>query len=557
MSIPIVGTDGKVPLYDPNAPWRQHNIKNIYFGNIGDKKVIPNIDDLLHDLDNGDIWKVVELDPLYIPKLEPYFFSTNNTTTVTDKFISAGPGAQPSTFFMYVDKNTIPYECNIDRRYLINAVDAKYCKVFSGSVLSGSEHVISCVYDQAGNLITNNVELELISMPNGQNYASKTIKSFFTNFDLQDNDQVYVVVYNANGVVVSKKTFMIENSSFIRDTDINTEYISHISLKSPFISNANPKVITIRKNTPIASLELMGIVHYSSGRTRELPVDGSKFTLRGLESFIATIEGQTVPVVLTYTISSSEVVYGANRATDKFLSEPYKIVVRNQEPVYVLKLLCYPVWINEVSGYRLEWFMINQKRDKIYSATNAIIFNPNSQPFNPILYGVSQEISVSVYLDKISSQLAHYKHVQTCSVTLLSPAVKSDLDTYWITTTNPGQLDPYGRKAVARSKFINQNLYELDISCGEETEENWIKRTYDRTYPVYDPDFETGPIYPNLFSISINNREDIYPIQEFKQKFIYNQLITPNTNVYIKFIKRVAGNDKLLSVCGMLIKQIN
>ena len=225
--------------------------------------------------------------------------------------------------------------------------------------------------------------------------------------------------------------------------------------------------------------------------------------------------------------------------------------------MYVLKLLCYPVWINEVSGYRLEWFMINQKRDKIYSATNAIIFNPNSQPFNPILYGVSQEISVSVYLDKISSQLAHYKHVQTCSVTLLSPAVNSDLDTYWITTTNPGQLDPYGRKAVARSKFINQNLYELDISCGEETEENWIKRTYDRTYPVYDPDFETGPIYPNLFSISINNREDIYPIQEFKQKFIYNQSITPNTNVYIKFIKRVAGNDKLLSVCGMLIKQIN
>ena len=107
---------------------------------------------------------------------------------------------------------------------------------------------------------------------------------------------------------------------------------------------------------------------------------------------------------------------------------------------------------------------------------------------------------------------------------------------------------------------IIDNIPKLDgrdNSEDEETEEDWLKRTYDRTYPVYDPDFETGPIYPNLFSISINNREDIYPIQEFKQKFIYNQLIVPNTNVYIKFIKRVAGNDKLLSVCGMLIKQIN
>jgi hypothetical protein len=193
--------------------------------------------------------------------------------------------------------------------------------------------------------------LELVNMPNGQNFATKTMKSFFTNFDLVDNDQVSVVIYNANGVVVSKKTFMVENSSFIRDTDINTEYVSHISLKSPFISNANPKVLEIRKNTPISSLELTGVVCYNSGRTRKLPVDNTKFSLRGLESFIATIEGQTVPVVLTYTLSSTEVVYGSDKSTDKFLVEPYKIVVRNQLPVYVLKLLCFPVWINAVSRY--------------------------------------------------------------------------------------------------------------------------------------------------------------------------------------------------------------
>lgn len=557
MSAPVVGIDGKVPIYEPNSPWRQHNIKNLYFGQIGDKKYIPNVDDLAHDLENGEVWKVVELDPLYVPKLEPYYFSTSSTTTITDKFISSGPGAQASTAFLYVDKNTIPYECNIDRRYVINAVNAAYCKVFSGSVLTGSENVISCVYDQAGNLTTNNVELELVKMPNGQNYASKTIKTFFTNFDLLDNDQVSVVVYNANGTVVSKKTFMVEDSSFIRDTDINTKYISHISLKSPFISNTNPNVLEIRKNTPVSSLELIGRIHYNSGEIQEYPVDNTKFSLRGLENFIATIEGQTVPVTLMYTLSSSEVVYGANRATDKFLSENYKITVRDQLPVYNLKLLCYPVWINEVSGYRLEWFMINQERNKIYSATNAVVINPNSQPFNPILYGVSQELSVSVYLDKISSQLAHYKHVQTCSVTLLSTAVNSNPDTYWITTTTPNQLDPYGRNAVARSKFINQNLYELKIDCEEEDVESWLKRTYNRTYPVFDPDIETGPVKPNLFSININGREDIYPIQDFNQTFTYNQLITPNTNVYIKFIKRISGQDKLLSICGMLIKQIN
>lgn len=73
-----------------------------------------------------------------------------------------------------------------------------------------------------------------------------------------------------------------------------------------------------------------------------------------------------------------------------------------------------------VSGYRLEWFMINHARDKIYSATHAVKINPNSQPFNPILYGASQEISVSVYLDQISSQLEHYKHVQVCSNTTIS-----------------------------------------------------------------------------------------------------------------------------------------
>jgi hypothetical protein len=66
MTAPVVGVDGKVPIYEPNSPWRQLNIKFVYFGTVGDKKYIANVDDLLHDLETGEVWKVVELDPLYL-----------------------------------------------------------------------------------------------------------------------------------------------------------------------------------------------------------------------------------------------------------------------------------------------------------------------------------------------------------------------------------------------------------------------------------------------------------------------------------------------------------
>ena len=91
------------------------NIKFVYLGKVGDKKYIANVDDLLHDLETGEVWKVVELDQFYVPKLIPYFFSVSTTTTVIDKFISVGPAPLSSTFMMYIDKNTVPFDCYFDR----------------------------------------------------------------------------------------------------------------------------------------------------------------------------------------------------------------------------------------------------------------------------------------------------------------------------------------------------------------------------------------------------------------------------------------------------------
>lgn len=555
---PVLGTDSKVPLYDPNRGWRMWNIKEIYLGTIAEKKAIPNLEDLVVDTVNSDLYKVTEINQnTFIPMLVPFQFNLAKTSTEnTDLLLGVGPGTQSDTYRIYIDKTVIPHVAVPDQRLFINRVYAKYYKVFVGSVVTGNERAISCNYDQSGRLIDNSIGLDLVSQPNGVNYAVYTPREFYINEDIQDNELLTCVFYTAEGTVISKRQCLAENTAYIRDTDTQTQYISSISLKSPFLSKTRQKTIELKKNVPISGLELMGVVNYSGGKRLEYPVDGTKFSIMGLESFVATIEDQLVPIVLKYQLSPTESVYGASINGDKFITENYSLIVSEPLSVYSTKLYCYPVWVNEVVGYRLEWYMTNLLRDKIYSATHAVKINQNSKPFNPTQYGVSQELSVSVYLDEVSGQLEHYKHVQTVTVVLMDKANTSST-TPWVVGTVPGQSLLYGRNVIAQSTFVNQNLYKLYVGLNCNSVQDWLEMTYKRLFPIYDHDVESGVMEPNFFVVCLNDTEITLPIDQYKNTLTYTTEIKNFSNVYIKFIKRIGDVSKMLGICSMTIKQTN
>ena len=200
--------------------------------------------------------------------------------------------------------------------------------------------------------------------------------------------------------------------------------------------------------------------------------------------------------------------------------------------------------------------MTNLIRDKIYSATHAVKINQNSRPFNPTQYGVSQALSVSVYLDEVSGQLEHYKHVQTVTVVLMDKA-NTNTTTPWLVGTVPGQTLLYGKNVIAQSTFVNQNLYKLYVGLNCDTAQDWLKMTYNRLFPVYDSDIESGVMEPNFFVISLNDTEITLPIDQFKKTLTYTSEIKNLSNVYIKFIKRIGDVSKMLAICSMTIKQTN
>ncbi|EKD22644.1 MAG: hypothetical protein ACD_84C00025G0001 [uncultured bacterium] len=369
--------------------------------------------------------------------------------------------------------------------------------------------------------------------------------------DLLDGELVTAVFYSDIGGVVSKRQLLVENTAFIRRTDTNTKYITGISLESPFLSASDPRMIQYPLNVPQDGLSLIGVVHYSDGSVSRLPVDGTKFKIFGLEGFISTIIGQKFNLVLKYSLSPGEIAYGVNSADGKFITETYKATTMRADGAFTVKLYGYPVWIDEVNGYRMEWFMYNLDRNAVYRVTPYVKFNANSHVFDPTLYGTVQHLSVSMNLRDVNGLFTNYIHVQTMDVALLNPGTARA--TNWTLTTSPGQTVPFGTNNFAAATFVNQNLWRVNLMSGAVNQAEWLQKLYFNTMPLTDVTREVAPPTPNYFAIVVGSTELEYPTSEWNITHDVNFPITPDSTLFIKFFYRTPDNDIQLSVAGIPI----
>ncbi len=522
-----------------------------------DRGHVPNVDDMVLDWAEG-FYRVVAVDiTTGISRLTKWSQPRENEqSSDQDILLGAGPGTATERFRVYHNTRVTPHILAIDSDMHIYTKTADRVLVFEGMEIGERGKVISAFYDQSGNFISESIPLELVTMPDGANIAVKAPAVGYTNSKLDDGQIVSVVVYDDTGMIVSVNRLLVVNTDFIRTTDASMKYITAIGIETPFLSSSDPMNIEYPINMPVANLNLIGVVTYSDGSQIRLPVDGTKFSMFGLyESYIATIQGQKIPLVLTYHLGPNEYNYIGEPTPSKTISVQYTATTAKADGAYSVKLYPYPVWAGQANGYRLEYWLYNLERGDYYNVTNLVQMTSDTRSFDPLLYGTVQELSVGLNMKSVDPRFANYRHVQTFKVTLRSRGDDATQDN-WHLGFAPGQSPMYGEGGlVARSRFINVGNWQLDISNGETDYNTWLEKVFYRTLPLFDPVSEERAPAPNFISLLIGNHEVEIPVTMWDSLITTHEMPGEGGLVYLRFMKRNASTDLQLGVSAMPVHQ--
>lgn len=556
----VTGSDGVSPaVSNPDGLWTTWALAQLYMGQEGEGKYVGKLQDYVVDYDTNQWYKIVAIDPTtLIPTLQAIRTVNDPAPVSDDDLFLLGPGEQVETLRVFVDKSVLPFKITADKRATVNSVLTKYCKIAVGSKLDGTDRIISKYFDGSGQYVGENIPLEVVAMPNGQNYSVKVPMTGYTTEDLAQGDTVTYEFFDDEGSLVSIRTGKVQLTSFMRQTDAASKYITSIELDSPWLSESNPNELRYPINIPLNGLNLFGIANYSDGSKMKLPVDGTRFKIMGFQEHVATIVGQTTRLVLSYNLADNEEVYAAQQAYPngpRFMTETYQAITENFDGAYSLKLFCSPTWNTDVNQWRLEWFLYNLDRTIAINVTPYIHYADNHAPFdpNPSAYGLNQQLQVNLDLSDVNGVYRKVNFTQTLSVVLYRDATDHS-GTPFTVYYESGQTPPYGQDLHADVQFVNQNLKYVNIGLGMTDQAAWLTKVLAPAKPLYDPDREPSYPVPDMFAFMWNDgSQSEFPISQWNQANQVSQAVPNGGTLNIKFFRRTPDNDLEIALCPMVI----
>lgn len=553
---PVSGTPPTL-IYNPDRGFTVWNIKEIYNPNTNaTAQYVPNTDDMVLDWTSG-WYRVTAVDPSSgISTLTPWSPAPASVPGVnTTLLLGDMPGVQYERFRVYLNTAVLPYTLQCDAALHLYGTTVTYIKIFRGSDISANGQVVSQWYDNAGNLLGENIPTELVLMPDANNVAIQTPKVGYTLTQMSDGELVTIVAYRADGGACFTAPALVSNTGAVRSTDASLKYITDISVETPFLSQSDTTLIQYPINMPVEELNLMGVVTYSDGTVARLPVDGTKFSMLGLPQFVSTIIGQQVPLTLRYALSPGEQTYGSTAANPNFITKNYTATTTALVGAYSVKLFPTPVWQNPISGYRLDWWLYTLDRNQVYNVTSLVQAAQNSAPFNPLLYATTQQITAAINMSQVDPSFANWRHVQTFSINLLARG-DTQGQTDWTVAYAPGQNPAYGVGVKALLTMVNQNLWTLDLTSGFNSQEQWLTNLYSMTLPLYNVQTENAPPTPNFFALIVGGQRIEVPIAQWNQPVTLAAGIAEGQPVYLQFFERTQANDLQLGIAGLITHNV-
>lgn len=548
--------DGLVLLRDTDRNPQVLFIETIYQGELTKDNpravIIPNVGDMVIDRSQGyprflEVTFVDEIDLL--PTLEEAIQPSKNEFTKNTKLLGVGPGYQSETWRLFVDRGVVPHVILPDSRLHIKGKENTKYKVFLGTDVSkATGKVISMNFNANGELLSEDIPLEKVAFASGgtvdTNIAVKVPRKGYTNHALENGDVVTLVTYNEEGQASSYNTLLVHNTTLDRSIESSTKYVTSISIDSPFLDKTENNVLVFPTNTPRDALAMMGVVHYSDGTSKKMVIDGKRMVLSGFDNYVPMKSAQLIQLVLTYHLPNGEMALNSSMGDSPFISVKYFARTKPVDGSYSVNLFPIPTYVSDVYGWRLRYFLYTLDRDISYEVTNLVRPGANMKPYDPMLYGEIQDVTVSLDLKEVDPRLKQFIHVQTFKVALMGKPTVGNYSP-WFITYEKDQPEPYGANIVCKAVHDpGLNRTRMDISCGADTEAAWLDRVYYRTMPLFDKYSETRPPKPTHFTLIINDTQVSYPLRAWNAVLDFPVKATDGYGVVIQF-SRLDGNTEL------------
>lgn len=536
-----------VPIADVNRGWKVWNKSEIFTGS-GFGKYVPNVEDIVVDLTLG-FFKVTEVNlSTGLSTLEPLVFTQEDEAlSQQDIILGVDVAAQAESYRVYIDKSVWPYSLSCDSRLHIYGSSNSHVKLFKGVDISENGVIISEMYSPDGDLLSENIPLELVATVDATNVAIKSPVVAQTRTDLDDGEVVTAVVYDDLGHLVSYSKLLVKNTSFVRKSESAQKQIVRIHIESPFLDLTDERTLKFPINMAVKDLSAMGVVTYSDGSTKKVPVNSDGFELLGLDSFISSVVGQRVPLVLSYKVGANETTNSAINSTK--ITESYWGVVTEQDEAYSVKMFMFPEWVDDVVGYRLRFFLTTLERQKIYEVTNLVKPTSISDVFLPNMFGQQQKLSYSVEMSDVDPKYAKYKFVQPFEVTLLNDGTY--FDTRWLVNFHSGQPEPFGAGIEAKINLVDVDNSKLDISNGMNSLDEWLRNVFYVGQPLVNTKLEERAPQPNIMIIKTKRRSYTVDIGMWDKEINIVNDLSFGELVVIELVNRVYENDVLVGVVAL------
>lgn len=543
--------------------WQTWNIDEIYKGleYITAKKYrwIPKEGDLVWDKAQG--WfrvSHVDTEGTQLSTLVPWE-PIPTEGDEEDDLVLLGPINRTTSEFiiMGVDYAQLPAVAVVDNRLQVKGSKAYCARVFLGNDINqATGKVLSCQYDNSGNIVKNTIDLEVVQSLTG-NTNIKVPMPFNVSELLEDGEQVSIVFYDAEGGWIPPAYRMVvQNSSFIKRAEGSTKYVKGVQLLSAYLNNQNTDLLEIPVSIRnIASIEFRARVWYTDNTYKDWTVDGTRVVLRGQKEFVQSTVGQESTLELVYYLGEDEQSNIASPGSKDTVQHTYRMVTTDAEGAYAPKFYGYPIYVNDSIGWQMTWWLYNLDRQVAYEVTDKMELGVNSAALEGLNYGVKQHLSYALWLNEVDPKYKPVRHTQNIDVTLFGN--NQSASTCWTIGFESGQNPQFGASLKLQMISNVGNNRTIRIDSGISTYDDWLQQMYYNIKPLYDPNAESKPLVPTHFIVYVDkNNQYRFPVSQWNQLLTITTGISVGQLVYIKWTRAdVNGVDLQLGVSGLICKQ--
>lgn len=552
-----------VPILDTESARTQGVwlLSQVYLGPTSTGNIVVETGNLVYSPTAG-FQEVSSVDPItFIPVFKPVNVQNQNATQ-GDSVIGGTLAAGITKMRVLIDSSRLPMSMSFDRRFLIYNSAAAYVKLFKGTSIEGESLAISAMYNPSGNKTSENIPLEAVYMPNEDNLTVKVPVRAWSSEGVANYDSVTAVVYALDGTVLEVQTFVVYNTDTIATADRSKRYVRSVELISDFISVTDSRMLEYPVGITISSDSLRCRVLYSDGVVLNLPIDGTRVQVYGLNDLLSSESGRSSNLLLSYKLAVDEVGEATTSPTpDRTINVEYRAraITSDSGLIYNVKLFVVPTWIGGSSPrWMLRYFLYSLERMDIFEVTNFIEVAAGSTVFNGTLYSVQQSLGVVLNLQNASGRYRFYRHVQQFKISLNAQGSSRTAPTYWSIEYTPGLVLGQGKKATYIDDPNNAGRRRVRVDSGLSVLAEWINAMYIDTLPLVNTITETGPISPTHVRVRIGETwQRTIPIENILSPIDnVDVTIVQGQDIRLEFVYMSNADIKELSMMSLTLNEL-